>query len=122
MAIAETDASVNGEAADDEEKSIEEQAEELEAQVGQLPIPGTGATLTLDAGGNDPETASMRLLGGTLPVDGEFVKGERVKIWVEGVVSEVAFVDHIGKDGYADGTERRHKVRMTRVRRVVDGD
>lgn len=106
------------EGGDDAEASIAAQAEDLEERLGQLPIPGTGGSITLDAGGEEPESASMRLLGGTLPVEGQFEKGERVRIWVEGIVTEVAFVDHLGKDGYVDGTERRHKVRMHRVRRT----
>jgi hypothetical protein len=102
------------------EASIADQADELEERLGQLPIPGTISELSLNAGGESPETASLKLLGGTLPVEGEFDKGDLVRVWVEGRVTEVAFVDHLGKDGYVEATERRHKVRMVRVRRVEE--
>jgi hypothetical protein len=119
MASADVD---NGEATEsgEPEKSIEAQAEALEESLGQLPIPGTITELSLNAGGEKPETASLKLMGGTLPVEGEFDKGDLVRVWVEGRVTEVAFVDHLGKDGYPEGTERRHKVRMVRVRRVEE--
>jgi hypothetical protein len=102
------------------EASIADQADEIEKQIGQLPIPGTVGELSLNAGGEAPETASLKLLGGTLPVEGEFDKGDLVRVWVEGRVTSVEFVDHLGKDGYVEATERRHKMRMVRVRRVEE--
>lgn len=120
--MADTDGAVATDTAQGDDESIESQAENLEQSMGQMPIPGTGHQLTLDAGGEMPQTASMKLLGGSLPLEGEFDKGEIVRVWVEGRISEVTFVDRIGADGYVEGTERRHKLRMTRVRRVVDGD
>jgi hypothetical protein len=110
----------NGEGTGEPESSIADQAEALEKQLGQLPIPGTIAELSLNAGGESPETASMKLMGGSLPVEGEFDKGDLVRVWVEGRVTSVEFVDHLGKDGYVESTERRHKMRMVRVRRADD--
>jgi len=119
MAMASGTDTENG-GAGESEQSIEAQAQDLEAQLGQMPIPGTVTELSLNAGGEAPETATLKLMGGTLPVEGEFDKGDMVRVYVEAKVTEVSFVDHLGKDGYVESTERSHKVRMTRVRRVEE--
>jgi len=120
MAKVERDEAANGE--DGGEKSIEEQAEGIEESLGQLPIPGYGNNLTLDAGGNQPESATMKMQGGSLPVEGEFSKGDTVRLWIEGKVQKVEFVDLHDKNGFIVGTERRHVLRSVRVRRASADD
>lgn len=120
MAKAETD---DGTPDGAPEKSIEDQAEDLEGienALGQLPIPGTGNMLTLDAGGELPETATMKMRGGSIPVEGEFEKGTIVRLWLEGAVAEVHFVDIRDKNGFVVGTERRHILASQRIRRVEE--
>lgn len=113
-----------GAASEGQEKSIEEQAEEAseDEATGQQAIPGTVSKLTLGAGGNKPESSEMKMRGGSLPVDGEFAKGSRIRLVIEGVVAEVSFVDHYGKDNYVDGTVRRHMLRSVHVRRALEDE
>jgi hypothetical protein len=75
-----------------EEKTIEELAEEFE-QGEQFTIPGTGPTLTTDAGGRRPDVAEAKLASVSLHVQGEFKKGDRVRILVDAVCQKVQNVD-----------------------------
>jgi hypothetical protein len=96
-------------------QSIEEIAAAEEP--GQLPIPGTRETLSLSAGGEKPQSSSIKLRGGSLSLEGQFDKGETVAIWVEVRIAEVQFVDKTDAHGNINGTERRHVGRMQRVQR-----
>lgn len=99
-------------------RSVEDAAEDPEApENGQMPIPGTGSQLTLEAGGELPESSTVKLRGGSLPLEGQFNKGDTVRVWVEVQISEVHFVDKIDQHGNVNGTERRHLGRMRRVQR-----
>ena len=109
----------------EEEKSIADQAEDLEGvenALGQMPIPGTGSSITLDAGGALPESSEVKMRGGSMPVEGEFDKGETIRFWVEARVAEVHFVDNIGKDGFVTGTVRRHILKNARTRRITEAE
>lgn len=121
MAAAATDERVGNDTGDGEEgESIEEQA--AKEQPLQLAIPGTEMSLSLDAGGDDPETSSVKLHGGSAPIEGQYAKGAIIKLWVEVRVSEVHFVDSIDKFGHVTGTERRHIGKMMRVQRIPEGN
>lgn len=101
------------------DQSIEERAAaEADEPTGQQPIPGTAVQLSLDAGGESPESASMKLRGGSVPIEGEFPKGSLVGLWIEVRIGEVTFADTIDKFGNVTGTERRHVGRITRVQRA----
>lgn len=85
---------------------------------GQLPLAGEQLELSLDAGGALPQSASIRLRGGSLALEGQFAKGDVGHVWVEFRVAEVHLVDRIDAHGDVTGTERRHVARMTRVQRA----
>lgn len=83
----------------------------------QLPIPGQHLQLSLDAGGELPQSSSIKLRGGSLALEGQFAKGDVAHLWIEVRVGEVTFVDKVDAHGTVTGTERRHVARMTRVQR-----
>lgn len=74
--------------------------------------------LSLLAGGEEPTSSSMRLRGGSVPVEGEFEKGDRMRLVVEVVVSEVHFVDVRDPAGFVARTERRHVAKAESVSRM----
>lgn len=84
----------------------------------QQPLPGTGEQLSLDAGGEAPTTSSITMRGGSLALEGQFNKGDRISLWVEVVVGEVHLVDRYDKFGNVIGTERRHVARSQKVQRA----
>ncbi len=81
-------------------------------------IPGVNRQLSLLAGGEEPDSSSFKMRGGSIPVEGEFVKGDIVKVMVTLTVDEVHFIDKKDKDGYVVGTERRHIAKPLSIRRV----
>lgn len=97
--------------------SIEELTEEPQ---GDPPVEGRNTQLSLIAGGEEPTSASMRLKGGSLPVEGEFEKGDFIRLVVEARISEVHFIDQLDRSGYVLGAERRHVARIDSVRRLED--
>lgn len=99
-------------------RSIEEEAENPTQQPEQLPIPGTRPELSLSAGGIAPESSAMKFRGGSVNVEGEFEKGQTIRVWAEITVTEVHFVDSTDEYGNVKGTTRRH---IGRVRRITTG-
>lgn len=84
---------------------------------GSEPVGGSGQ-LSWNVGGERPSTASLRLVGGRVDIEGEFKKGERIVLRVECEVREVAFKDETDKaTGQIVGCERRHKAAITGVAR-----
>jgi hypothetical protein len=84
---------------------------------GQLLIPGTSAGLTLKVGGKKPTTASVRLVGGKVDINGQFDKQDRIALYVEAVIVDVQFPDTIdSKTGQVTSCERKHIARITGVR------
>ncbi len=74
----------------------------------------TGGQLSMSVGGKRPTTGSVRLVGGKIDVDGDLVKGQRVVLRVEAVVTEIAFRDKKDpKTGNVTGCDRAHKARIT---------
>lgn len=106
----------------DNGSSLEELAadeEELEgADETMPPVPGSATQLSLLAGGEEPTSASMKLRGGSIPLEGEFEKGDHIRLVVECRVAEVHFVDNIDRSGYVLGAERRHIARIDSIRRA----
>jgi hypothetical protein len=107
-------------------QSIEEIAEARAAGEGeepkpippmQLALPGTQERLSLSAGGKQPTSAEMRLLGGSMPIEGQFAKGETMTLLVEVKIGSVEFVDAVDEWGTVQRTSRRHKARMLSVKR-----
>lgn len=90
-------------------------AAEAEADPGdQLTIPGTGTGLTLNAGGTKPQSSEMKFVGGSLPVTGEFKKGDTLRAYVEFDITDVSFSDK--REGRAvTSTVRRHTARLSAI-------
>ena len=105
----------------DTETIAEAAAEDLDAaRPVQMPLPGTGKALTLDAGGEPPDSAEVKIVGGAIPLAGQFDKGDEIEIIVRVRCGKVEFVDKVDSDGYVVGTTRRHVLRMTSCRRASD--
>ena len=81
-------------------------------------LPGASSQLSLLAGGEEPTSATMKMRGGSIPVEGEFAKGDRMKLYVEAHIFAVEFVDKLDKEGYPIGTERRHIARISAIERA----
>lgn len=102
--------------------SIEELADDddLVAEDQIQPVPGSNTQLSLIAGGEEPTSASMKLRGGAIPIEGEFEKGDALRLVVEVRIAEIQFVDQIDRSGYVLGCERRHVARIDSVRRETE--
>jgi hypothetical protein len=108
----------------EEEMRLEDDGPDLLGDVGdaQDETPSVEAQLafSFEVGGKAPTSTMLRLIGGKIEVDGEFAKGETVKLEIVATVGEVAFVDIVdNKTGQVVGCERRHKARIVGV--SVDG-
>jgi hypothetical protein len=102
----------------DDSKSIEALAEEpTPTPPMQIAIPGTFGNISLAAGGTPPTSSEVRLMGGRLPVEGQFHKGEIITLLVQAKVGEVAFIDTTDDWGNVQKTVRAHKARMLSVTR-----
>lgn len=97
-------------------ESIEDRA--AQEPPSQEPIPGTGHQLTLIAGGDEPDSAEVKFRGGSVPIEGQFDKGEVVEVIIKIRIAEVHFVDKIDKFENVTSTVRRHQGKMVSVRRA----
>ena len=84
----------------------------------QIPLPGDFTGLDDVAGGAQPTTSEARLLGGSLPIEGQFAGEEIVTLVVEAKVSEVHVVYTTDDWGQTKAIKRRHRMRMISVRRA----
>lgn len=98
-----------------ESESIAQQAAN---KLQQEPIPGFAEAMSLDAGGEAVTKSSIKLVGGALPLEGQFSKGDVVRLQLEIRVGEVSFVDTVDVNQNVTGTERKHVARVTSVRRM----
>lgn len=97
---------------DFDEASLEEQGAELEEEDdGQLAIAGTREGLTASAGGKRPDVSRSRVRSITLPTNGQFDKGETLRMLVDVVVSNVSFDDEEDVHGNIVRTWRTHTFR-----------
>lgn len=86
----------------------------------QIPLPGTIETISSSFGGAKPTSSEMRLLGGKMPIEGQFSKGDVVVLAVEVKITSVEGVDVTDDWGAVERTIRRHKGRMISVRRASE--
>ena len=100
---------------EDPPRSIEEAAEDEPEQ--EPAIEGGKRSLTLTAGGEEPDSSSFKMQGGKVAVEGQFDKGDVIDLLVKVRVAEVDFVDKVDNDGYVVGTERRHLAKPLSIRR-----
>lgn len=105
------------------ERTVEDMAEDAPEKERvapmQVPLEGFGPTVTVQVGGDRPQTATIALRGGKLPVSGEFKKGDVIEFYVRARVSEVHFVDTVDKFGEVTGTERKHIAKPVAVTRMA---
>ena len=103
-----------------EERSIADMAATNGHAPEEAPEPSIEGTaqLSMNVGGMRPTVASMKLRGGSIPVEGEFKKGDRLTLVVEVSVDEIHFVDKKDNDGRPVQVERRHISKIAGVRRA----
>lgn len=94
--------------ADHDGTSLEEDADVEEEESGQMAIAGTRPTLTASAGGRRPDASRTRVRAITLPVIGQFEKGEKLRITMDVVVKKVEFDDEEDAHGKIVRTWRTH--------------
>lgn len=118
----ETINSMNG--TGDTDLSVEDEASDAAAQEPapkkpmQIPLPGTFDTLSSAVGGPKPTSSEARLLGGSLPIEGQFPLDDTVTLVVEVKVGSVEIVSTTDEWGAVTSVKRRHKMRMLSVRRA----
>lgn len=97
--------------------SIAEAAAEEEAQV-ELLIASDGQ-ITMAVGGKRPNRSEAVLRGGVQPLEGQFEKGETVRLEITATVAEVHFVDvKDAKHGTTVETKRKHVLKIDSVSRL----
>jgi hypothetical protein len=104
----------------DDERSIEElaeePAEEKPVSPTQLALEGTRDKIPLGTGGRRAEESEIRLMGGRRPIIGAFDKGAKLLLVVESSVRAVEDIDVDDEWGNVSKTIRVHKARQTYVR------
>jgi hypothetical protein len=104
---------------DEPRESIEDKAENGGAEPdGPPPIEGKRQQLSLVAGGEDPDASESKLRGGSVPVEGEFEKGDVLTLLVKVSCDEVHFIDKKDNDGYVVATTRRHIFKPLSIQRA----
>jgi hypothetical protein len=107
--------------AEEEGVTIEEMIERGEHEAPtppmQIPLPGTLDHLSSAVGGPKPTSSEARLLGGSLPIEGQFPLDDTVTLIVEAKVGGVEIVSTTDDWGNVKSVKRRHKMRMVSVRR-----
>lgn len=78
--------------------------------------------LTFDVGGKAPDGSTLRVVGGRIEIEGQYEKGDMLKVEMLVEVRSVEFADEVDKKtGQVVGCERRQKaqpVRQPSVRRA----
>lgn len=92
-------------------RSVEDRAAAGEAEEeedgGQFVIPGSGAGLTLNAGGRRPDVSEAKMAAIPLAIKGEFKKGDVLRVMVDVVCTGVNHKDDV-KGGEIQRTRRIH--------------
>lgn len=100
----------------EEGQSLEDLADQ--PMIEEPPLPGTVQQLSFDVGGESPTSSTLKLRGGSIPVEGIYKKGDTIQLIVSARISEIAFVDKIDASGYVTATERRQLARIESARRA----
>jgi hypothetical protein len=100
----------------EEGETVAEMAETEPEEPAEEPVLGSVAQLSLDVGGDEPTGSVMKVRGDSRPVEGEFAKGDRVRLVAECVIGEIHFVDKLDDSGFVVQTERRHIARIESFR------
>lgn len=83
---------------------------------------GDHEQLTLNVGGAKVSASELKLRGASLPVDGEFKKGQLVRFEVLTRIGEVHFADKVDSTGTVVGTTRRHIAKVESVQRLAEAE
>lgn len=87
----------------------------------QEPLPGDWDVISSEFGGTPPDVSEIRVLGGKMPIEGSFNKGDEFDILVRVRVTGVLGQDIEDAYGTKQHTVRRHLARMVSVRRWKAG-
>ena len=92
---------------------------DLEPAIPPLTMEGEGQ-LSLDVGGEKPNISQVKMRGASIELpDGQFKKGQRVSLAIEGRVAKIEFEDKIDpQTGDVVSTVRRHHIRVEGVEQV----
>lgn len=82
------------------------------------PVEGTTGQLSLEVGGDSPSLSTVKLMGVSREVEGEFKRGETVTFLTQARCGEIDFIDTMDAQGFVTKSERRHKFRVESVRRA----
>jgi hypothetical protein len=88
----------------------------------QIPIPGVIERMSLSAGGQQPTSSEARLLGASIPIEGQFENGSLVTLVIECRVQNVMFPNTLGKYGDVEKTTRRHLLRPISITRAAESE
>lgn len=100
-------------------EAADEQPTDDEDVVTQLSIEGD-ADLGLAVGGKKPDKSVVLVAGGEISLDGQFAKGQRVRIVFEGPVAEVHLIDiRDSKTGDVTATKRKHVMKPDTIEKVA---
>jgi hypothetical protein len=101
----------------EDEKTIEELASErTPTPPMQLALDGTMETISTAFGGARPTESEIRLLGGKMPINGSFQKGEVLDLLIRVKVTGTGGFDTVDAFGEQQKTTRRHFARMIEVK------
>lgn len=79
-------------------------------------VEGSESQLSLAIGGRKPEESRITLAGGAFKMSGQFKKGERVRLFVEGTVDEVATRDNRDRKlNLITSTTRTHTLTVEKI-------
>lgn len=84
------------------------------------PIEGATGQLSLAVGGRKPDSSEFKLKGKSVPVEGQYQKGDLVRLEVIVRVGELSFVDKVDNAGEVTHTTRRHHGLVQSARRIPD--
>ncbi len=122
-AIDAANAQADAEVKPDDERSIEDMADdpvvEKPTPPTQLAIPGTRDKIPRSTGGRAPEECEIRLMGGRRPIVGSFDKGDKLALIVDSTVRAAEDIDQDDEWGNVQKTIRVLKARQTYVRVIT---
>ena len=85
-----------------------------------LSMAGDYEQMSLNVGGKKPTSSVFKVQGGKIDLEGEFRKGDIVRVEMTLRVGEVAVADKVDSTGNVASTTRTHKGRVEGVRRIIE--
>lgn len=79
--------------------------------------------LSFNVGGKRPSGSSLRIVGGRVEVEGQYEKGQKLRVEMLVEVRSIEFRDEVDeKTGQVVGCERRHKASVVGPPKLLDPD